>query len=88
MARVNGEDCARMAAVFVQLRCDTRQAGQLYAAWRDGSRVVRERLLAEPELFLKTQLQAPECREMSALERKRLPRVRHKPQRIKRLQAY
>jgi ParB/RepB/Spo0J family partition protein len=57
VARVNGEDCARMAAVFVQHRCDTRQAGQLYTAWREGSRVVRERILAEPELFLKTQRQ-------------------------------
>ena len=48
-----------MAAAFVQHRCDTRQAGQLYAAWREGSRVVRERILAEPELFLKTQRQPP-----------------------------
>jgi ParB family transcriptional regulator, chromosome partitioning protein len=59
MARVDAEDCARMAAAFVEHRCDTRQAGQLYAAWRDGSRVVRERILAEPELFLKTQRQPP-----------------------------
>ena len=59
VARVSLEDCARMAAAFVQHRCDTRQAGQLYAAWRDGSRVVRERILAEPELFLKTQRQSP-----------------------------
>ena len=59
MARVNLQDCERMAAAFIQHRCDTRQAGQLYAAWRDGSRVVRERLLTEPELFLKTQRQAP-----------------------------
>jgi ParB family chromosome partitioning protein len=62
MARVNGDDCARMAAALVQHRCDTRQAGQLYAAWRDGSRVVRERILAEPELFLKTQRQPPAAR--------------------------
>ena len=59
IARVNVEDCERMAAAFIQHHCDTRQAGQLYAAWRDGSRVVRERILAEPELFLKTQRQAP-----------------------------
>ena len=59
MARVNVEDCGRMAATFIQHHYDTRQAGQLYAAWRDGSRVVRERILAEPELFLKTQRQAP-----------------------------
>src|SRR6266513_5865567 len=29
VARVNVEDCLRMAAVFLQHRCDTRQAGQL-----------------------------------------------------------
>jgi ParB family transcriptional regulator, chromosome partitioning protein len=57
VARVDADHCARMAAAFVQHRCDTRQAGQLYAAWRDGSRAVRERILAEPELFLKTQRQ-------------------------------
>jgi len=66
VARVNVEDCARMAAAFVQHRCDTRQAGQLYAAWRDGSRVVRERILAEPELFLKTQRQPPATRPAAA----------------------
>lgn len=70
VARVNVEDCVRMAAAFVQHRCDTRQAGQLYAAWRDGARVVRERILAEPELFLKTQRQTPATRPAAAaLER-------------------
>jgi ParB family transcriptional regulator, chromosome partitioning protein len=70
IARVSGDDCARMAAAFVEHRCDTRQAGQLYAAWRDGSRVIRERILAEPELFLKTQRQPPAVRPAAAaLER-------------------
>lgn len=55
IARVSAEDCERMAAVWVKHHCDTRQAAQLYAAWREGSRVVRERILCEPELFLKTQ---------------------------------
>jgi ParB family transcriptional regulator, chromosome partitioning protein len=55
MARVRLEDCARLAGAFVQQHCNTREAGQLYAAWREGSSVVRERILAEPELFLKTQ---------------------------------
>jgi ParB family transcriptional regulator, chromosome partitioning protein len=59
VARVNAGDCTRMAAAFVAHRCDTRQAGQLYTAWRKGTRLVRERILAEPELFLKTQRQAP-----------------------------
>jgi len=70
VARVNLEHCERMAAAFVQHRCNTRQAGQLYAAWREGSRVVRERILAEPELFLKTQRQPPATRPAAAgLER-------------------
>jgi ParB/RepB/Spo0J family partition protein len=59
MARVSADDCERMGTVFVKHRCDTRQAGELYTAWREGSRVVRARILAEPELFLKAQRQAP-----------------------------
>ncbi len=70
VARVSLEQCEQMAAAFVQHHCDTRQAGQLYAAWRDGSRVVRERILAEPELFLKTQRQPPSAMPAAAaLER-------------------
>jgi ParB family transcriptional regulator, chromosome partitioning protein len=55
MARVSAEDCERMADIWVKHYCDTRQAAQLYAVWRDGSRLVRQRILGEPELFLKTQ---------------------------------
>jgi ParB family transcriptional regulator, chromosome partitioning protein len=55
VARVSVADCERMAAALARLHCDTRQAGQLYAAWRDGSRVIRQRILDEPDLFLKTQ---------------------------------
>ena len=56
-ARISVDDCGRMAAAFAAQRCTTREAGQLYTAWREGSRVVRERILAAPELFLKTQRQ-------------------------------
>lgn len=59
-ARVSLEDCQRMAAIFAQHHCDTRQAGQLYAAWRQGSPAIRQRVLEEPELFFKMQRQAPE----------------------------
>jgi hypothetical protein len=52
VARVNADDCARVAAAFVEHHCDTRQAGQFYTALRKGTRVVRERILADPELFL------------------------------------
>ena len=70
-ARISLDDCERMAAAFAQHQCETREAGQLYAAWRDGSRSVRERLLASPELFFKTQRRAPpaETTQSAALER-------------------
>ncbi len=56
-----------MANVFVKHRCDARQAAQLYTAWREGSRVVRDaRILTEPELFLKTQRQPPTAKAAAA----------------------
>jgi ParB family chromosome partitioning protein len=58
VARISLEDCERMAAAFAQHHCDTREAAQLYVAWRDATRLVRERMLAEPELFFKTQRRA------------------------------
>lgn len=67
VARLSVDDCERMAAALVTHHCDTRQAGQLYTAWREGSRVVRERILAEPELFLKTQ-RRPEMSKPAAFE--------------------
>jgi ParB/RepB/Spo0J family partition protein len=60
VARQSLEDCQRMAAIFAQHHCDTRQAGQLYAAWRKGSPAVRKRILDGPELFFKAQCQAQE----------------------------
>jgi ParB family chromosome partitioning protein len=67
VARVSADDCERMANAFVRHRCDTWQAAQLYTAWREGSRVVRERILTEPELFLKTQRQ-PQTAKPAAAE--------------------
>ena len=55
VARISLDDCERMAAAFVRHRFHTRQAGQLYAAWREGSPAIRERILEQPELFLKAQ---------------------------------
>jgi ParB/RepB/Spo0J family partition protein len=60
VARQSLEDCRRMAAIFAQHHCDTREAGQLYAAWRKGSAAVRKRILDDPALFFKTQRQAEE----------------------------
>jgi hypothetical protein len=60
VARVNAEQCRRMADAFMEHACDTREAGRLYAAWQQGTRTTRERILAEPELFLKTQRHPPQ----------------------------
>ena len=60
VARQSLEDCQRMAAIFAQHHCDTREAGQLYAAWRKCSPAIRKRILDDPELFFKTQRQAQE----------------------------
>jgi ParB family transcriptional regulator, chromosome partitioning protein len=60
VARQSLEDCQRMAAIFAQHHCDTREACQLYAAWRKGSPAISKRILNDPELFFKAQRQAQE----------------------------
>jgi ParB/RepB/Spo0J family partition protein len=55
VARSRPEDCRRMAEGIARYRLSSREAGQLYAAWRTSTAAVRERLLNEPQLFLKTQ---------------------------------
>jgi ParB family transcriptional regulator, chromosome partitioning protein len=60
VARQSLGDCQRMAAIFAEHHCDTREAGQLYAAWRRGSAAIRKRILDDPALFFKTQRQAQE----------------------------
>src|SRR5262249_21221045 len=57
-ARQSLADCQRMADIFAEHHCDTREAGQLYAAWRRGSAAIRQRVLEDPALFFKTQRQA------------------------------
>jgi ParB family transcriptional regulator, chromosome partitioning protein len=57
VARQSLEDCQRMAAIFAEHHCNTREAGQLYAAWRQGSAAIRKRILDDPTLFFKAQRQ-------------------------------
>src|SRR6058998_2991220 len=52
VARANPKDCQRMADAFSKYRFNSRQAGELYAAWRDASTSIRQRILDSPELFL------------------------------------
>jgi ParB family chromosome partitioning protein len=60
VARQSPDDCQRMAAIFAGHCVETREAGLLYGAWRQGSSAIRKRILAAPELFFKTQRQARE----------------------------
>jgi len=57
VARANLNDCQRMADAFSKHRFSSRQAGELYAAWRDASASIRRRILDSPELFLKAHQQ-------------------------------
>lgn len=57
VARANPSDCQRMADAFSKHRFSSRQAGELYAAWRDASASIRQRILESPELFLKAHQQ-------------------------------
>jgi hypothetical protein len=57
VARANLSDCQRMAEAFSKYRFSTRQAGEIYAAWRDASSSMRQRILDSPQLFLKAHQQ-------------------------------
>jgi len=57
VARQSFDDCQRMAAIFAEHHCDTREAGRLYGAWRRGSAEIRQRILEDPALFFKAQRQ-------------------------------
>jgi ParB/RepB/Spo0J family partition protein len=56
-ARKSLDDCGRMAAAFAAHQFTTRQAIQIYDAWRRAPESIRPRILEEPRLFLKTQPQ-------------------------------
>ena len=53
VARANPDDCRRMADALATHRFNTREAGELYAAWRDATPGTRARILEQPRLFLK-----------------------------------
>ena len=67
MARLGAEECCRMAEGFARYRMRSREAGLLYAAWRGATPAVGERLLDEPQLFLKTQWQREKSPSLPAM---------------------
>jgi len=69
VARVSLDHCQQMAAAFARYKFTSRQASQLYAAWREASPEIRQRLLEQPQLFLKLQREAePEVPTTSPVE--------------------
>jgi ParB/RepB/Spo0J family partition protein len=68
VARSSLEQCRQMATVFARCKFTTRQAGQLYAAWRQASPQIRQRILEQPQLFLKTQSEAKPPRTSSSIQ--------------------
>jgi hypothetical protein len=58
VARGSLEDCQQMAAAFARHKFTSRQAGQLYATWREASPQIRQRLLERAHLFLRIQREA------------------------------
>lgn len=53
LARANKAQCGRLCERLGAERLSTRQLAQLYAAWRAGDAVSRERIVDEPLLLLK-----------------------------------
>ena len=53
IARANRYDCERLAQEIAHSQLSTREVGILYAAWRNGVPSVRQRVIADPKLFLR-----------------------------------
>lgn len=83
VARVDAGHCRRMAQALASHPWTMREAGQLYHAWRKASGVVRERILAEPKLYL--QAEPPpttlekELAQITAIAQRALARVESPP---------
>lgn len=62
LARANRRDCLRFCEALLKAEFTTREAVSLQAGWQEGKPEVRERLLADPVLFLRSQraVAAPE----------------------------
>lgn len=55
LARANRRQCVRVAEGIAGNNVSSRQVAQLYAAWRDGTAECRERVAADPMLFVRAQ---------------------------------
>ena len=55
LARANRRHCERLLAALGETRLSVREVGALYAGYRRADPAGRERLVADPQLFLRTQ---------------------------------
>src|SRR5271169_1833635 len=60
MARAGRDDCLLLSEAIAKHHLMSREVGDLYRAWRDGSSDVRRRVLKSPELFLRAQRELEE----------------------------
>jgi ParB family transcriptional regulator, chromosome partitioning protein len=58
MARANRTACTQLVSALGKKKLSSRQLGALYGGWLEGDEQVRERLLADPWLFLRAQEEA------------------------------
>jgi len=61
LARAKREDCEVLSEAIAKHHLTSREVGDLYKAWRDGSLEVRRRVLESPELFLRAQRELEEA---------------------------
>lgn len=60
LARANRDQCERLARAISRASLSSREVGELYRAWRDGTCDARERLVSEPLLYLRARRAAAE----------------------------
>lgn len=61
LARAKREDCEVLSEAIAKHHLTSREVGELYKAWRDGSLDMRRRVLESPELFLRAQRELEEA---------------------------
>lgn len=60
LARAKREDCEVLSAAIAKHHLTSREVGEVYRAWREGSWDMRRRVLEDPELFLRAQRELEE----------------------------
>lgn len=54
LARANAGHCERLASGIARHEMSSREVGELYACWREATKAIRDRIVEDPALFLRT----------------------------------